>query len=317
MKKILLFLSIIYCFPLLGQVGINNVSPNVTLEVTAKKIDGSTSEGIIAPRLTGDALHQAELNNKYGVLQDGTIAYVTAVPSAANSVGQTISIDAKGYYYFDSTQNKWMKFRCGCSDQVQATLTDLICSTATITGSLTSGSAVTGVSVSVPYIGGNGGSYSSQTVTSTGVTGLTATLAAGTLVNGPGSVVYSISGTPSASGTASFPISLGGKPCALDIPVGSPTPAVVTINSGGSGQSGEGGRIDPRSSGPSQVDSPPVNSGNFILTGNSNKITFNLNIQLQNTATIKTGNGSGSPDVGTGVRFGAKAKVYVYNVILV
>ena len=86
-----------------GQVGVNNTSPNVTLEVTAKQTDGSTSEGIIAPRLTGDALHQAELSSKYGVLQDGTIAYVTAAPSAANTVGQTLSIDAKGYYYFDST----------------------------------------------------------------------------------------------------------------------------------------------------------------------------------------------------------------------
>jgi hypothetical protein len=203
------------------------------------------------------------------------------------------------------------------NDQVQAAVTGLTCTGAPITGSLTSGSAASGVSVSVPYTGGNNGSYSAQTVNSTGViTGLTATLPAGTLSTS-GSVVYRISGTPSASGTASFPISLGGQSCTLSIPVGSPnpTPAVVTINSGGSGQSGEGGRIDPRSSGPSTVDSPPVNSGNFILTGSSNKITFNLNVQLQNTATIKTGNGSGSPDVGTGVRFGAKAKVYVYNAI--
>jgi len=225
-KKILLISSIIYSFSLYGQVGINNSSPNSTLEVTAKKTDGSTSEGIIAPRLTGDALHQAESSSKYGVLQDGTIAYVTAAPSAVNKVGQTISIDAKGYYYFDSTQNKWMKFRCGCSDDL-GTVTGLSCSTATITGSLTSGSAASGVSASVPYTGGNGGSYSSQTVSSTGITGLTATLAAGTLANGSGSVVYSISGTPSAAGTASFPISLGGQSCTLSVTVGS-AGAVIT-----------------------------------------------------------------------------------------
>ncbi len=114
MKKLLMFLSIIYCFSLYGQVGMNNSAPNATLGVTAKTTDGSTSEGIIAPRLTGDALHQADLNNKYGVLQDGAIAYVTAAPSAANTTGQTINIDVKGYYYYDSTQNKWMKFRCDC-----------------------------------------------------------------------------------------------------------------------------------------------------------------------------------------------------------
>ena len=115
---------------------------------------------------------------------------------------------------------------------------------------------------------------------------------------------------------AIFAISLGGQSCTLSIPVVSPPPVNVTISTGGSGQSGESGKIDPRSSGPAVVDSSPVNSGNFILTGSSNNITFNLNIQLQNTSTIKTGNGSSNPpDVGTGVKYGALAKVYVYNAI--
>ncbi len=157
------------------------------------------------------------MSSKYGVLQDGTIAYVTAAPSAANKVGQTISIDASGYYYYDSTPNKWMKFTCGCSGE--ATVTDLSCSTATITGTLIAGLPSSGVSVSVPYTGGNGGSYSAQSVSSTVITGLTATLPAGTLSTSTGNIVYSISGTPSASGTASFPISLGGKSCTLSIPV--------------------------------------------------------------------------------------------------
>ena len=226
-----------------GQVGVNNTSPNVTLEVTAKKTDGSTSEGIIAPRLTGDALHQAESSSKYGVLQDATIAYVTAVPSAGNAVGQTISIDAKGYYYFDATQNKWLKFRCGCSDD-SGTVTTLDCNGATITGSLTSGLSAS-VTASVPYTGGNGRSYSSQTVTSTGVTGLTATLPAGTLTSSTGNIVYTITGTPSAAGTASFAISLGGQSCTLNITVGAALPTgsgslagkscfdVVEVNDGG------------------------------------------------------------------------------------
>jgi uncharacterized protein (TIGR02145 family) len=218
MKKLLLLLSIIYCLSLYGQVGINNSSPNVTLEVTAKKTDGTTSEGIIAPHLTGDALHQADLNNKYGVLQDGTIAYVTAVPSAANTTGQTISIDAKGYYYYDYTQNKWMKFRFSCDATSGGTVSTFNCASATVSGSLASGFPAT-ITASIPYTGGDGGTYSAQTVASTGVTGLIATLPAGTLMNGDGSVTYTISGTPSASGTAVFPVSLGGKSCNLSISV--------------------------------------------------------------------------------------------------
>jgi uncharacterized protein (TIGR02145 family) len=206
-----------------AQVGINNVSPNVTLEVTAKKTDGSTSEGIIAPRLTGDALHQAELSSKYGVLQDGAIAYVTAAPSAANTVGQTISIDAKGYYYFDSTENKWLKFRCGCSDD-SGTVTGLNCDGATITGSFTSGSSGN-ATASVPYTGGDGGTYPAESVASTGVLGLTAQRTAGTLATGTGgSITYTITGTPSDSGIASFAISLGGQSCTLKITVNPEVP---------------------------------------------------------------------------------------------
>ena len=225
MNKLLLILSINYCFSLYGQVGINNSAPNVTLEVTAKQTDGSTSEGIIAPRLTGDALHQAELSKKYGVLQDGTIAYVTVAPSAANTVGQTISIDAKGYYYYDSTQNKWLKFRCG-SDSVAGiagTVSTFASSSATVSGSLISGLPATGVTASIPYTGGNGGTYSAQTIPSTGVTGLTATLPAGTLMNGDGSVTYTISGTPSSasdSDAAVFAVSLGGQAGNLSVTVG-------------------------------------------------------------------------------------------------
>jgi uncharacterized protein (TIGR02145 family) len=67
----------------------------------------------------------------------------------------------------------------------------------------------------VPYTGGNGGTHNGQTVTSTGVTGLTATLPAGTFANGSGSLTYTISGTPASSGTASFALSIGGQTCTL------------------------------------------------------------------------------------------------------
>ena len=95
------------------------------------------------------------------------------------------------------------------------TITGLDCAGATLTGNLYSGQAASGVSVSVPYTGGNGGVYQGQNVTSTGVTGLTATLTSGTLNTGSGTLTYSITGTPSGSGTASFALNLGGRNCTL------------------------------------------------------------------------------------------------------
>ena len=99
--------------------------------------------------------------------------------------------------------------------QNSGTISALNCSSATNSGALTEGAAASGVSSTVPYTGGNGGAYTGQSVPSTGVTGLTATLASGSVVNGSGSLVYTITGTPSGSGNANFALSIAGKSCIL------------------------------------------------------------------------------------------------------
>ena len=103
---------------------------------------------------------------------------------------------------------------------IPATIGAINCGSTSTTGTLTSGTAASGVSASVPYTGGNGGSYAAQTISSTGVTGLTATLTSGILTNGAGSLSFAISGTPSASGTASFALTIGGQSCSFTVSVG-------------------------------------------------------------------------------------------------
>lgn len=103
--------------------------------------------------------------------------------------------------------------------QCQGAIGTLNCSTASQTGTLSQGITASGVSVSVPYTDGNGGVHASQSVASTGVTGLTASLAAGNFVIGSGNLVYTISGNPSSSGSASFALSIGGKNCNLTLTV--------------------------------------------------------------------------------------------------
>jgi hypothetical protein len=88
------------------------------------------------------------------------------------------------------------------------------------TGAINSGELVIGVEASVvnsviSYSGGNGLVHGGQVVTSTGVTGLTATLLVGAFASGSGTLTYAISGTPSSEGTASFAISIGGQTCTL------------------------------------------------------------------------------------------------------
>ena len=98
-----------------------------------------------------------------------------------------------------------------------ASITSINCAGATITGKLTSGQIASDVTVTISYTGGNALNYSAQSVSSTGVSGLTANLSAGTLANGSGTLTYTIGGTPSTSGTVSFGITLGGQSCSLSL----------------------------------------------------------------------------------------------------
>jgi len=77
----------------------------------------------------------------------------------------------------------------------------------------------TNQSITLPYTGGNGKDYDSQSVPSTGVTGLTATLAAGNFAVGAGSVTYNLSGVPNGYGSAIFSITLGGHSATLEVPM--------------------------------------------------------------------------------------------------
>ncbi len=108
--------------------------------------------------------------------------------------------------------------RCNSdNDPVSASISSLTCPSATLSSSATINTAFTGTA-SIPYTGGNGMTYSAgNSVSSTGVTGLSAVLQAGTLANGAGNIIYSITGTPTSTGTASFAISFGGQSCSFSI----------------------------------------------------------------------------------------------------
>lgn len=80
-----------------GQVGINTPIPAVTLDIVAKSTDGSTSEGILIPKLTGDALHTADSNGQYGADHDSTLVFVIETPAPANKIEHTIVLFYWGY----------------------------------------------------------------------------------------------------------------------------------------------------------------------------------------------------------------------------
>ncbi|MDC3309180.1 hypothetical protein OAV26_03020 [Crocinitomicaceae bacterium] len=170
------------------------------------------------------------------------IRYFDAVSST--SPGDIVSVGTRGFYWsssissmdpeysvdlwFQSTsanvhhmfRARGLSVRCIKEDGTsQGSINTLDCGTATTTGTLTEGQAASGLSSSVPYTGGDGGTHNGQSVSSTGVTGLTATLTAGVFANGNGSLSYTISGTPSSSGSASFALNIGGQSCTITMNV--------------------------------------------------------------------------------------------------
>ena len=184
MKKIIYLLSLVLSFGAYAQSGINTKDPKATLDVKAKATYGETSEGIIAPRLSGSVLHIADNNGVYSTDQDGTLVFVTEPPIVAERVGQTSNIDSRGYYYFDATEDKWMKATSG--NFITTEIGSLSCDAARFSStSFIKGTPYSGT-FTIDYTGGNGVAYEAESFTSNG---LTFSLPAGTLANGNGNLV--------------------------------------------------------------------------------------------------------------------------------
>ncbi|QBA19695.1 hypothetical protein EU348_00340 [Chryseobacterium indologenes] len=150
-----------------GHVGIGTAQPNnnAILDLT------STNKGFLPPRLS-----TVQRDNIAGI-SEGLVIYNT---------------DIKCLQYWNSST--WVG-SCKTAPP-PGIITGLDCSTAVITGTLEENTAASGVSATIAYSGGNGGTYSGQTVASSGVAGLVATLSPGAFANGNGMLTYTITGTP-------------------------------------------------------------------------------------------------------------------------
>ena len=215
MKKIILPLFTVFIF-ILGHsiyaqnVGIGTLNPNPSAKLDVSAING----GVLLPRLTGtqrDAIQNPAA---------GLIIYCT---NCSGERGQM--------QYFDGVG--WRSMNTGAAaDPSRITLLD--CDNVVNIGILVEGNQPSGVNSTIPYTGGNGGSFPQQSVNSTGVLGLTATLLADTLENGSGMLTFLITGTPTTSGTAKFTINFLGERCTLSRDVNSmpANPGTVTDASG-------------------------------------------------------------------------------------
>lgn len=163
--------------------------------------------------------------------------------ASGNQLGQMMYWDGNAWSLLPQGQNNQILTYCNgqliwaASGQCPGLLSSAInCSAAVHSGVIHQNQSTT-ITSKIPYTGGNGGFYPAQSVSSTGVTGLTATLPSGNLAVGNDSLVYTITGTPVGSGTASFLISLGGQFCTLNLNV-IPAGGVSSLLCGSSSSTG-------------------------------------------------------------------------------
>ncbi|SHL14194.1 hypothetical protein [Chryseobacterium polytrichastri] len=184
MKKIII--PIMFYAPAIafGQIGIGTPDPHPSAMLDIV----SSDKGVLAPRLT--SIQRDSIQSK----TEGLIIYNT---------------NENAVQLWDST--KWKTLGIPGT----AVVGSLTCSDAAHNGNLVIAKAASGVSSSIPYTNGNGAEYALQNISSTGITGLTATLAAGKLIKGNGNLTYTITGTPATEGTANFAINIAGKTCSF------------------------------------------------------------------------------------------------------
>ncbi|PCE62694.1 hypothetical protein [Sediminicola luteus] len=88
--------------------------------------------------------------------------------------------------------------------------------------------------VRLPYTHGNGKVYTAGApIASTGVSGLSLSLRAGNLANGPGELVFDLSGTAATAGAANFLINFGGQSCSVSVTIVDAPPSVASLNCNG------------------------------------------------------------------------------------
>lgn len=143
MKKTLLFFTLFASMFAFSQVGIGTTNPNGSAILDLK----STNKALLLTR----------------------VANTAAIPSPIN-----------GMLIYDLSSNCFKAYENGawsnCLGKPTGRIITLDCAGATQIGTLAPNTIASNVSVEVDYTGGNGLAHTGQTVSSTGVTGLTATL---------------------------------------------------------------------------------------------------------------------------------------------
>ena len=115
MKKHIILLGLLattsLAFAQSGKVGVNTSNPEATLDIKPSAANAATTattnEGILIPRVSRDRLKNIATAN----LKESTLVYVDNISGTINPV--TSNVTSKGFYYYSTTDGKWVKIAEG------------------------------------------------------------------------------------------------------------------------------------------------------------------------------------------------------------
>ncbi|QYN51108.1 hypothetical protein [Apibacter sp. ESL0404] len=189
-----------------GSVGVGTTSPDASsiLELNVDGLNSGSKKGFLGPRVS--------LTSNIDTL---TITD-PAVGLLVYNLGNNPNFVFNGYVFWNGNQWKTLDGR----PIIPGTIQNLTCNAVmAIPSFYTAGQTYSGI-MTVPYTGGDGGTYPAQKIGP--VNGLTATLDAGQFNVGNGALRYVVEGTPSVSSPqiTTFPITVASKNCEAAIGAG-------------------------------------------------------------------------------------------------
>ena len=119
MKKHIIFLGLLattsLAFAQAGKVGVNTSNPEATLDIKPSAANAVTSattnEGVLIPRVSKARLNSIATTN----LKESTLVYVDNISGTTNAV--TSNVTSKGFYYYSTTDSKWVKIAEGAPQE--------------------------------------------------------------------------------------------------------------------------------------------------------------------------------------------------------
>jgi hypothetical protein len=200
----------IFKFILITYIGLTGI---ISFSQTKIK-DGTIVSSVVANE---NAILELESNHKGLLIPRMTTAQRDLIPDPITAGLTIYNITKNCLEWYNDTM--WYN---ACGNNPPVILPQLDCASTVLNPASIEGGEVYTGTATLSYTEGNSKSYSASSISSTGVTGLTATIEAGKFANGSGSITFSITGTPhSNKGVASFSINLGGIVCTLDCTISS------------------------------------------------------------------------------------------------